>query len=158
MAAISAYADNPRPTEPKSLREAQADADWPRWLEGMIDEKDSLETNFTWELVDLPAGCKALNGKWVFKHKRGVKGKIKRWKARWVIRGFKQREGINYSETFASVVKPMSYKAMFAIAAALSLYVEQMDVKTAFLYGDIDGVIYVVQPHGLPQVPGRCAC
>ena len=49
----------------------------------------------------------------------------------------------------------MSYKAMFAIAAALGLHIEQMDVKTAFLYGDIDGVIYVVQPHVLPQVPGK---
>jgi Reverse transcriptase (RNA-dependent DNA polymerase) len=57
-------------------------------------------------------------------------------------------EGIDYLETFASVVKPMSYKALFAIAAALDLEIEQMDVSTAFLYGDIDGTVYVEQPHG----------
>ena len=67
VAALSASADKPDPTEPKSLREAQSDIDWPRWLEGMTDEHDSLKTNFTWTLVDPPAGCKVLNGKWVFK-------------------------------------------------------------------------------------------
>ena len=72
------------------------------------------------------------------------------------MRGFTQEEGIDYDETFASVVKPMSYKALFAIAAALDLEIEQMDVKTAFLYGYIDHEIYVEQPHhmtdGTPRV------
>ena len=65
-----------------------------------------------------------------------------------MVRGFEQIEGIDYFETFASVVKPMSYKALFAIAAAQDLEIEQMDVSTAFLYGDIDGTVYVEQPHG----------
>ena len=56
---------------------------------------------------------------------------------------------MDYDETFASVVKPMSYKALLAIAAALGLEIEQMDVKTAFLYGMIDHEIYVEQPHGM---------
>ncbi len=65
------------------------------------------------------------------------------------MRGFEQQYGIDYDETFASVVKPMSYKALFAIAAALDLEIHQMDVKTAFLYGDIDEEIFVEQPEGL---------
>ena len=65
-----------------------------------------------------------------------------------MIRGFEQREGIDFNETFASVVKPMSYKAIFAMAAALNYELKQMDVKTAFLYGDIDEEIFIEQPTG----------
>jgi hypothetical protein len=75
--------------------------------------------------------------------KRGPKGDIARYKARWVVPGFQQREGLDYNETFASVVKPMSYKTMFAIAAAMDWDLEQMDVKTAFLYGDVEEEIFV---------------
>jgi len=71
------------------------------------------------------------------------------------VRGFTQEEGIDYDETFASVVKPMSYKALFAIAAALDLETEQMDVKTAFLYGYIDHEIYVEQPHHMTDGTSR---
>ena len=78
-----------------------------------------------------------------------------RYKARWVVRGFEQLEGVDYAETFASVVKPQSYKALFAIAAAFGLLIEQMDVKTAFLYGLIDEEVYVEQPRGLTTVSGK---
>ena len=93
-----------------------------------------------------------MTGKWVYKHKRGLNGEILRYKSRWVVRGFEQREGLDYYETFASVVKPMSYKLLFAIAAANDLEIEQMDVKTAFLYGDIDTEIYVEQPEGMGAI------
>src|SRR5438552_4024639 len=112
----------------------------------MKDENKSLLDNKTWTLVKPPKGRKILHGKWVYKLKRGPNGEILRWKACWVIRGFEQQEGIDYNETFASIVKPMSYKAMFAIAAALDLEIHQMDVKTAFLYGNVDEEIYVEQP------------
>ena len=91
----------------------------------------------------------AIDGKWVYRVKRGPQGEILRYKARWVVRGFQQREGIDYAENFASVVKPMSYKAIFALAAAKNWEVHQMDVKTAFLYGLIEGEVYVRQPTGL---------
>jgi hypothetical protein len=68
------------------------------------------------------------------------------------VRGFEQREGLDYNDTFASVVKPMSYKLLFAIAAANDLEIEQMDVKTAFLYGDIDVEVYVEQPEGFGEI------
>lgn len=91
----------------------------------------------------------------MFKYKRGPSGKIVRYKGRWIVKGYKQQQGIDYDETFASVVKPMSYKALFAIAAALDLEIEQMDVKTAFLYGNVEEEIFMEQPHGLGDDSGR---
>ena len=132
--------------EPTTVRQAKADSHWQDWLEAMKMELKSLHDNKTWTLVPKPSTRKVLGGKWVYKLKKGPKGEILRHKARWVVRGFEQREGIDYNETFASVVKPMSYKALFAIAAAQDLEIHQMDVKTAFLYGDIDEEIFVEQP------------
>ncbi|KAF0639715.1 hypothetical protein FPSE5266_01344 [Fusarium pseudograminearum] len=135
-------------SEPRTHKEATKSASFNQWNKAMKDELQSLEENKTWILVDAPDNVNVLRGKWVYKLKRGGKGEILRHKARFVVRGFEQEEGIDYHETFASVVKPMSYKAIFAIAAALDLEVEQMDVKTAFLYGDIDEDIYISQPEG----------
>jgi hypothetical protein len=144
---LTLAADETEPFEPKTLRQAMNDASWPEWENAMIDEVNSLKQNKTWELVDPPRDRRVLSGKWVFKVKRGPHGEVVRHKCRWVVRGFTQEEGVDYDETFASVVKPMSYKALLAIAAALDLEIEQMDVKTAFLYGNIDHEIYVEQPH-----------
>lgn len=134
------------PYEPRDLREARHDIMWEEWLQAMREEHESLVENNTWTLVDRPDDRKVLSGKWVHKLKRGPDGKVVRYKARWVVRGFEQLEGLEYHDTFASVVKPMSYKALFALAAAHDLEIEQMDVKTAFLYGTISEEIYVEQP------------
>jgi hypothetical protein len=75
-----------------------------------------------------------------------------------MVEGFEQREVLEYNETFASVVKPMSYKALFAMAAAKDLEIEKMDVKTAFLYGAIDEDIYVEQPTGYDQWSSNLVC
>ena len=115
----------------------------------MQEEIDSINENDTWILTSLPPDRKALRGKWVYKIKRGPAGEILRYKARWVVRGFEQREGIDYNETFASVVKPMSYKAIFAIAAANDWEIHQIDIKIAFLYRRVDEEIYVEQLTGL---------
>lgn len=145
MASLS-LASSPEPYEPKTLQEAMDDDKWTKWEHGMIEENESLNTNQTWELVPRPSNRKVLRGKWVYRLKRGALGEILRYKARWVVRGFEQLEGLDYHETFASVVKPMTYKALFAIAAANDWDIEQMDVKTAFLYGNIEEDIYVEQP------------
>ena len=131
------------PYEPKSWKEVLSHNSRERWLQAADEEMDSLISNNTWSLVDPPPNRKVLKGKWVFKYKRGPSGEVVRYKARWVVKGYEQQQGIDYDETFASVVKPMSYKALFAIAAALDLEIEQMDVKTAFLYGNVDGEIFV---------------
>jgi hypothetical protein len=145
-ALLANAAEDTEPYEPRSLAEAKDDYIWDKWHKAMVDEYDSLIENGTWTLVDPPPGRRILRGKWVYKIKRGSNGEILRYKARWVVRGFEQEQGLDYNETFASVVKPMSYKALFALAAAHDLELEQMDVKTAFLYGDIEEEIYVEQP------------
>ena len=89
------------------------------WELAMQEEVDSLVTNGTWTLVDLPSNTHALGGRWVYKIKRGPQGEAARYKERWVVRDFEQREGTDFNETFAPVVKPMGYKAIFALAAAL---------------------------------------
>ena len=88
----------------------------------------------------------------MYKYKRGLNSEILQHKSKWVVRGFKQQEGLNYYKTFASVIKPISYKLLFAIAAANDLEIEQMDVKTAFLYSNIDTEIYVEQPKGIKAI------
>ena len=117
-----------------------------QWQAAMQEKFDSLIENKTWGLSATPSNRTTLGGKWVFKLKRGPEGEITRFKAQWVVKGFQQQEGIDYNQTFASVVKPMSYKSIFAIAAARDWEIEQMDVRTAFLYGDIEEEIYVQQP------------
>ena len=125
----------------------------------MHSEHQSLIDNKTWTLVQRPKHTsQVLKGKWVYKIKRGPDGEIQRFKARWVVKGFMQKYGIDYNETFASVVKPMSYKALFALAAALDLELHQMDVKTAFLYGRVDEDIYVEQPPGLGPISPDKVC
>ena len=83
--------------------------------------------------------------------KRGLAGEVTRYKARWVIRGFEQQEGRDYHDTFVSVIKLMSYKAIFALTAALNWDVKQMNVKIVFLYGNVQETIYVRQPDGFSK-------
>jgi transposase InsO family protein len=143
------------PYEPKSWKDAMSHNGREKWFQAANDEMDSLISNSIWSLVDPPANRNVLKGRWVFKYKRGPSGDVIRYKARWVVKGYEQQQGIDYHETFASVVKPMSYKALFAITAAVDLEIEQMDVKTAFLYGAVQEDIFVEQPHGLSDGSGR---
>ena len=117
----------------------------------MRDKMLSLKVNNTWSLKELPHDWKALSGKWVFKKKIGIDGKVVQYKARWVIRGFEQCYRLNYNQTFAFVVKPMSYKTIFLLAAIHNWEIEHMDIKTAFLYGKIDEEVYVKQPTGFTK-------
>jgi hypothetical protein len=143
------------PYEPRSWKQSTLNVDSDKWYSASKDEIGSLESNNTWTLVDRPPNRKILAARWVFKHKRNSRGKIIRYKARWVVKGYGQQAGVDFNETFASVVKPMSYKALFAIAAAQDLEIEQMDVKTAFLYGSVEEEIYVNQPEGFDDGTGR---
>lgn len=104
--------------------------------------------NHTWELVDLPAGCKPLGFKWVFKKKLKTDGTIDKYKARLVIKGYKQQHGLNYFDTYSPMSRITSIRILLAIAAMRNLEVHQMDVKTAFLNGDLDEEIYIEQPEG----------
>ncbi|CAH9124278.1 unnamed protein product [Cuscuta epithymum] len=120
-----------------------------QWKNAMEDELDSLEKNQTWSLVKLPPGKKALENKWVFRIKDEADGS-KRYKARLVVKGFQQKKGVDYNEIFSPVVKMTTIRLILGIVAAENLHLEQLDVKTAFLHGDLEEDIYMAQPAGFP--------
>ena len=115
---------------------------------------NSMSQNKVWELVDLPPRRKSIGNKWVFKVKRKVDGQIDKHKARLVAKGFTQQEGVDYEETFSPVVRFASIRILLAIVAHMDLELHQMDVKTAFLNGELDEEIYMDQPKGF-QVAGQ---
>ncbi|KAL5783223.1 hypothetical protein ACOSP7_008252 [Xanthoceras sorbifolium] len=110
----------------------------------------SLISNKTYELAKLPMGKKALHNKWVYQVKEEYDGS-KRFKARLVVKGFQQKEGIDYTEIFAPVVKLNIIKCVLSIVASENLHLEQLDVKTAFLHGNLQEEIYMHQPEGFAE-------
>ena len=134
--------------EPESFDEAMHDEQSAEWMKAMQDEMNSLHENHTYDLVKLPKGMRALRNKWVYRLKQGENSSKPRYKARLVVKGFSQRKGIDFDEIFSPVVKMSSIRTVLAMAASLDLEVEQMDVKTAFLHGDLEQDIYMVQPEG----------
>ncbi|GJU52716.1 retrovirus-related pol polyprotein from transposon TNT 1-94 [Tanacetum coccineum] len=133
--------------EPESYSEALCSKEFVQWKKTINKEMVSLEKNQTWSLVRLPAGKKALQSKWVFRVKEEQDGK-KRYKARLVVKGFQQKQGVDYNEIFSPVVKMTTIRLVLSIVAAENLHLEQLDVKTAFLHGDLDEDIYMTQPEG----------
>ena len=138
---------------PRSCRDALAD---PHWRRAMEEEYDAFMDNNTWELVPRPANANVVTGKWVFKHKFHADGSLERYKARWVLRGFTQRPGIDYDETFSPVVKPATVRSVLTIAHSRDWPIHQLDVKNAFLQGTLSETVYCFQPTGftnsaLPQ-------
>ena len=134
--------------EPTTYAEAMSRPDADLWLAAIKAEYQSLQTTGTYRLTRLPAGRQAIGCKWVFKIKRHADGSIDRYKARLVAKGFSQKEGLDYKETFAPVAKFASIRTMLALAAHQDYEIHQMDVKTAFLNGDLDVEIYMRQPEG----------
>ena len=134
--------------EPEGYEEAMSDAHKKEWQSAMQDEMNSLHENHTYDLVKLPKGKRALKNKWVFKLKIGEVGTPPRYKARIVVKGFQQRKGVDFDEIFSPVVKMSSIRVVLGLAASMDLEIEQLDVKTAFLHGDLKEEIYMEQPEG----------
>ncbi|KAJ9547196.1 hypothetical protein OSB04_019739 [Centaurea solstitialis] len=110
------------------------------------NEMKSMKDNDVWDLVELPKDAKPIGYKWIFKTKKDSNGNIERYKARLVAKGFTQKEGIDYKETFSPVSSKDSFRTIMALVAHYDLELHQMDVKTAFLNGNIDETIYMTQP------------
>uniref|UniRef100_A0A2N9GLJ3 Uncharacterized protein n=1 Tax=Fagus sylvatica TaxID=28930 RepID=A0A2N9GLJ3_FAGSY len=123
-------------------------------MTAMQKEMSSMDKNNVWELVDLPPGRKTIGNKWVLKVKRKADGSIDRYKARLVAKSYSQREGIDYEDTFSPVVRFASIRLILSIVAKQALELFQMDVKTAFLNGELDEEIYMGQPAGF-EVQGH---
>ncbi|WVZ70672.1 LOW QUALITY PROTEIN: hypothetical protein U9M48_019315 [Paspalum notatum var. saurae] len=137
--------------EPRSFAEAERHA---AWRAAMQSEMDAVETNRTWELADLPRGHRAITLKWVFKLKRDEADAIIKHKARLVARGFVQQEGIDFDDAFAPVARMESVRLLLAPAAREGRHVHHMDVKSAFLNGNLKEEVYVHQPPGF-EIPGK---
>ncbi|KAL2237106.1 UNVERIFIED_CONTAM: Retrovirus-related Pol polyprotein from transposon TNT 1-94 [Sesamum indicum] len=128
--------------EPSSVEEALKSE---KWLTAMKEEMKSLLDNKTWVLVPKPKDASIVDCKWLFKIKQ--ENPIK-YKARLVAKGFTQKEGIDYNEIFSPVVKYTTVRVILALTAFYDWELKQMDVKTAFLHGDLDENIYMTQPFG----------
>eukprot|EP00253_Pinus_taeda_P009330 PITA_09330 len=124
----------------------------------MNEEYRSLLANNTWDLVPLPKGRKLVRCKWVYRTKYGPDGKVNKHKAQLVAKGFSQVEGIDYTETFSPVAKMNSVRLVLSLAASFKWEVHQMDVKSAFLHGDLHEEIYMEQPIGFIQTESSLVC
>jgi hypothetical protein len=134
--------------DPRTVREAVNSEDSKLWKKAMVEEMDALDKNEAWDIVELPTGRKSVGSKWLFKKKFNAEGKVEKYKARLVAKGYSQVEGIDFGEIFSPVAKLTSIRFLLSIAAAFDLEVEQMDVKTTFLHGDLEEEIYMKQPEG----------
>ncbi|KAM2709368.1 hypothetical protein EV2_047063 [Malus domestica] len=134
--------------DPTTYEEAMISVDTPFWKEAINSEVESILQNNTWELTDLPPGTTPIGCKWVFRKKLKPDGSIDKYKARLVAKGFTQKKGIDYFDTYSPVSRITTIRILIALASIHNLVVHQMDVKTAFLNGDLDEEIYMEQPEG----------
>uniref|UniRef100_A0A2N9HWE0 Integrase catalytic domain-containing protein n=1 Tax=Fagus sylvatica TaxID=28930 RepID=A0A2N9HWE0_FAGSY len=130
---------------PKSYREALSH---PGWRKAMEEEMHALELNHTWDLIPKPAGTSIVGCRWVFTVKQNPDGTVDRLKARLVAKGFTQTYGLDYTETFSPVAKLNSIRIIISLAANLDWPLHQLDVKNAFLHGDLTETVYMTQPPG----------
>jgi len=145
-------------TEPATLAEALASPQAEFWQKAMEDELASLYENNTYSLVTTPPGVKPIPVKWVFKIKRDQAGNIERFKARLVAKGFRQVEGIDFNEIFAPTSKYTTYRALMAKATAEDLEIHHIDIKTAFLQGELEEEVYIQQPPGFEEGSSSVSC
>lgn len=143
--------------DPDTFEEDMEDDHKKEWMDAMQDELNSMHENQTFDLVCLPKGKKALKNRWVFRVKQDESTSSLKYKARLVVKGYSQKQGVDFDEIFSPVVKMSSIRVVLGLAARLNLEIEQMDVKTAFLHGDLEEELYMEQPEGY-RVKGKEHC
>nr|GEV79998.1 zinc finger, CCHC-type [Tanacetum cinerariifolium] len=137
--------------EPTSFHEATKDI---QWMEAMHAEIDSIEKNRTWTLTRLPPNQKVIALKWVYKLKRDASGMVTKHKARLMAKGCVQQKGVDFEDAFAPVAQMESIRLILALVAKENLIVHHLDVKSAFLNGELKEEVYVTQPAGF-EVKGK---
>ena len=131
--------------EPSNFSEA---SELKEWIDACLDELKSIEKNLVWSLVDLPAGTKPIGLRWIFKVKRNSDGSINKYKACLVAKGYVQQHGVDFDEVFAPVARLETIRLLVSIAAMNGWEVHHLDVKTTFLHGELNEIVYVTQPEG----------
>ena len=142
--AISEEAEN----DPNTYEEAMNDIDAHHWVKAMKSKLDSMYSNQVWDLVKTPNGIKPVGCKCAYKRKSGIDGKVETFKTRLVMKGYTQKEGIDYDETFSPVAMLKSFRILLSIATHYDYEIWQMDVKNAFLNGNLEEESYMMQPEG----------
>lgn len=133
------------PSLPKTVAEALTH---PGWRQAMLEELQSIFQNHTWSLVPPEASMNVLGCRWVFTVKLNADGTLQKLKARLVAKGFNQEEGIDFNETYSPVVRTSTIRIVLTVATAKQWNITQLDVKNAFLHGDLQEQVYMVQPPG----------
>jgi hypothetical protein len=118
------------------------------WQDAMTEEYYYIMKNDVWDIVPRPEGKFVVTPKWIYKIKHAADGSVEKYRARFVAKGFSQVEGIDYEETFAPVARYTSIRTSIALPASMGWKLHQMDVKTAFLNGEIEEEVYIEQPEG----------
>ena len=131
--------------EPSTHKEA---ASQQVWIDAMIEEYSSIMKNDVWEVVPRPTRKSVVASRWFYKIKHVVDGSIEKYKARFVARGFTQKEGIGYDETFAPVARYTTIITIISLATVFGWKLHQTDVKTTFLNGKIEEEVYIEQLEG----------
>ncbi|TYK03174.1 gag/pol protein [Cucumis melo var. makuwa] len=137
--------------DPLTYKQAMNDVDCDQWIKSMDLEMESMYSNSVWTLVDQPSEVRPIGCKWIYKRKRDQAGKVQTFKARLVAKDYTQKEGIDYEETFSPVAMIKSISILLSITTFYDYEIWQMDVKTAFLNGNLEESIYMVQPEGFIQ-------
>lgn len=141
--------------DPATFDEALQSKDANKWKHAMTEEIAALHKNHTWDLVELPQNTTVIDNRWVYKIKDAVSNEPKRYRARLVVKGYTQKYDIDYKETFSPVAKFSSIRSIFAIASHKKMSLRQFDIKTAFLYGDVQEELYMKQPKGFEDGSDR---
>ncbi|GKV49332.1 hypothetical protein SLEP1_g56087 [Rubroshorea leprosula] len=131
--------------EPKTFAQAVRQ---PEWCTAMAEEYNALLSNNTWDLVPSPPTVNIVGSRWVYRIKQKSDGTIERFKARLVAQGYTQQPGVDYDDTFSPVVKPVTIRTVLTLAISLSWPIHQLDVKNAFLNGELEQPVYMSQPPG----------
>jgi len=153
------YCDTPiAPDNPKSLAEAQRSPEWPDWEKAVQAELNQLHKMGTWVLVNPPKERTPVSNKWVLTKKYDKEGNLLKFKARLVAKGYSQMPGMDYTDTFAPVVRLETIRTLLALALTENWEIQQMDVKGAYLNGKIKEELYMNQPKGYDDDSGRVCC
>ena len=132
--------------EPKTVYEAEQGDNWDQWHRAMKDEVKALQDNENWNLVGPPTDRDVIPGRRVYKLKLGPSGQVDKYKVGYVAKRFKQVEGLDYFETFATTCKPETFRILLQLSAKQGHVMQQFDVKTDFLCSPIEEEVYLEQP------------